>query len=147
MISSKILLKNANVIDNNGKLEKNLNIYVVNGKIEKITEGSEQADCETVDCSDLYITSGFVNLHTHSPMNIMKGIAEDISIDNWFNEKIFPYESKLEAEDVYWGAVIAAQEMINNGVTAFADHYFSQESSRGYRNKRRHSTYNIWFGG
>lgn len=128
MISSKILLKNANVIDNNGKLEKNLNIYVVNGKIEKITEGSEQADCETVDCSDLYITSGFVNLHTHSPMNIMKGIAEDISIDNWFNEKIFPYESKLEAEDVYWGAVIAAQEMINNGVTAFADHYFSQES-------------------
>lgn len=128
MISSKILLKNANVIDNNGKLEKNLNIYVVNGKIEKITEGSEQADCETVDCSDLYITPGFVNLHTHSPMNIMKGIAEDISIDNWFNEKIFPYESKLEAEDVYWGAVIAAQEMINNGVTAFADHYFSQES-------------------
>lgn len=128
MINSKILLKNGNIIDDNGRLEKNMNIYVVNGKIEKITEESEQADCETVDCSGLYITPGFVNLHTHSPMNIMKGIAEDISIENWFNEKIFPYESKLEAEDVYWGTVIAAQEMINNGVTAFADHYFSQES-------------------
>ncbi|MGB4438809.1 MAG: hypothetical protein WBJ13_06185 [Sedimentibacter sp.] len=35
-----------------------------------------------IDCTDLYITPGFVNLHAHSPMNIMKGIAENISIDN-----------------------------------------------------------------
>lgn len=128
MDNSKILLKNGNIIDENGKLVKNQNLYVVDGKIEKISTESESGDYETIDCSNLYITPGFVNLHTHSPMNIMKGIAEDISIDNWFNEKIFPYESKLESEDIYWGAVIAALEMVNNGVTAFADHYFSQES-------------------
>lgn len=125
---SKILLKNGNVIDENGKLEKNLNIYIHNGKIEEISTESAKEDYESIDCTNLYITPGFVNLHTHSPMNIMKGIAEDISIENWFNEKIFPYESKLENENVYWGAVVAAQEMINNGVTAFADHYFSQEA-------------------
>lgn len=128
MNNSKILLKNGNLIDENGRLKKNLNIYVSNGKIEKITDELQNAEYETIDCTDMYITPGFVNLHTHSPMNIMKGIAEDISIENWFNEKIFPYESKLEAEDIYWGAVIAAEEMLNNGVTAFADHYFSQES-------------------
>lgn len=128
MSNSKILLKNGNVIDENGKLEKNLNIYVARGKIEKISKETEIGEYETVDCTNMYVTPGFVNLHTHSPMNIMKGIAEDISIENWFNEKIFPYESKLEAEDVYWGTVIAAQEMINNGVTAYADHYFSQDS-------------------
>lgn len=125
---SKILLKNSNVIDENGKFEKNLNIYIHNGKIEEISTESAKEDYESIDCTNFYITPGFVNLHTHSPMNIMKGIAEDISIENWFNEKIFPYESKLENEDVYWGAVVAAQEMINNGVTAFADHYFSQEA-------------------
>lgn len=128
MNNSKMLLKNCHIIDESGKLESNLNIFINNGKIEKISKEPADSDYEIFDCTNLFITPGFVNLHTHSPMNIMKGIAEDISIDNWFNEKIFPYESKLEEEDVYWGTVIAAQEMINNGVTAFADHYFSQEA-------------------
>lgn len=127
-MKTKTLLKNGNIIYENGRLEKNLNIFISGGKIEKISNESNYEDYDIVDCTGMYITPGFINLHAHSPMNIMKGIAEDISIENWFNEKIFPYESKLEAEDVYWGTVIAAQEMINNGVTAFADHYFSQES-------------------
>ncbi len=128
MNKSKILLKNGNIIYEDGRLENNLNIYISDGKIEKISAEIDIKNYEVVDCTDHYITPSFVNLHTHSPMNIMKGIAEDISIDHWFNDRIFPYESKLEEEDVYWGAVIAAQEMINNGVTAFADHYFFQEA-------------------
>lgn len=126
----KILLKNGKIIDENGNVHEKSNILIADGIIEKISASvqNEYMDYEIVDCSNLYITPGFVNLHTHSPMSIMKGIAEDISIDRWFNEKIFPYESKLEAEDVYWGAMLAALEMTDCGVTAFADHYFSQES-------------------
>lgn len=127
-MDKKILLKNGNIIYEDGRLDKNKNIYIEEGKIKRITADKEDGNYENIDCTNLYISPGFVNLHTHSPMNIMKGIAEDISIDNWFNDKIFPYESKLEAEDVYWGTIIAAIEMINNGVTAFADHYFFQES-------------------
>lgn len=128
---NKYLLKNAKIIDENGELKENINLYISNGKIKELIKAENYEfikEFEEIDCTGFYITPSFVNLHTHSPMNIMKGIAEDISIDNWFNEKIFPYESKLEAEDVYWGGVIAAVEMINNGVTAFADHYFYQES-------------------
>ena len=128
MNKSKVLLKNGNIIYEDGRLENNLSIYISDGKIQKISTDFDNQDYEVIDCTNLYITPGFVNLHAHSPMNIMKGIAEDISIDNWFNDRIFPYESKLEEEDVYWGAVIAVQEMINNGVTAFADHYFFQEA-------------------
>ncbi len=124
----RILLKNCKIIDENGKISGNTNIYISDGKIEKISNDVIQSGYEVTDCTGYYITPGFVNLHTHSPMNIMKGIAEDIDIDGWFNEKIFPYESKLKADDVYWGTVIAAAEMIDNGVTAFADHYFAQES-------------------
>ncbi|WP_313344217.1 amidohydrolase family protein [Sedimentibacter sp.] len=125
-MNEKIVLKNGNIIDENGKVTENINVYVSDGKIDKVTREITNGYDE-VDCTGNYITPGFVNLHTHSPMNIMKGIAEDISIDNWFNEKIFPYESKLTNEDIYWGAVIASAEMLNNGVTAFADHYFAQE--------------------
>lgn len=128
MKSSIVLLKNGNVIHEDGKIEYNVDIYISEGKIKEVGKGIEPGAYEVIDCKGMYVTPGFVNLHTHSPMNIMKGIAEDISIENWFNEKIFPYESMLEEDDVYWGAVIAATEMINNGVTAFADHYFSQES-------------------
>ncbi|WP_019228965.1 amidohydrolase family protein [Sedimentibacter sp. B4] len=130
MNSKKILLKNGRIIDERGNVHEVSDMLISDGKIEKISSFSQKdfSDYETVDCSNLYITPGFVNLHTHSPMSIMKGIAEDISIDRWFNEKIFPYESKLEAEDVYWGAMLASLEMIDCGVTAFADHYFNQES-------------------
>lgn len=126
----RVLLKNGKIIDENGKVSENTNIYISGGQIEKISNYETEAPegYEEADCTGCYITPGFVNLHTHSPMNVMKGIAEDVSIDGWFNEKIFPYESKLEAEDVYWGAIIASAEMIDNGVTAFADHYFAQES-------------------
>lgn len=128
MDKSRILLKNSNIIYEDGRLERNKSIYISEGKIKEISAVTDYENCQVIDCTNFYITPGFVNLHTHSPMNIMKGIAEDISIDKWFNERIFPYESKLEEEDVYWGTVIAAQEMINNGVTAFADHYFFQEA-------------------
>ncbi len=127
----KILLKNSKIIDENGELLENVNIYIYRGKIQKISKCNEFEDndgYETVDCKDFYITPGFVNLHTHSPMNILKGIAEDVSINDWFNDRIFPYESKLQPQDVYWGTVLASVEMINNGVTAFADHYFNEES-------------------
>lgn len=126
----KILLKNGNIIDENGNVSENLNVFVSGRKIEKISgnENNESYGYAVIDCRGMYISPSFVNLHAHSPMNILKGIAEDVSIENWFNEKIFPYESKLEKDDVYWGTVLASSEMINNGVTAFADHYFREES-------------------
>ncbi len=127
---NKILLKNGTIIDENGSIIENINVFISNGKIEKLSKSDvlKVSDYEMVDCTGYYITPGFVNLHAHSPMNILKGIAEDVTIDDWFNKKIFPYESKLKAEEIYWGTMLASAEMINNGVTAFADHYFSQES-------------------
>lgn len=124
----KTILKNGNIIDEKGNLLENVDIYISKGKIEELGKIEDTNGCDTIDCTGYYITPSFVNLHAHSPMNILKGIAEDVTIDDWFNKKIFPYESKLKPEEIYWGTALAAVEMINNGVTAFADHYFSQES-------------------
>ncbi len=76
-MTAKILLKNGNIIFEDGRFEKNKNILIDCGKIKKIADEIYEGNCETIDCTNLYITPGFVNLHTHSPMNIMKGIAED----------------------------------------------------------------------
>lgn len=125
---NKTILKNGTIIDENGSLIYDTDILISNGKIEKLGRIDDMVAADIIDCKGLYITPGFVNLHAHAPMNIFKGIAEDVNIDDWFNIKIFPYESKLTAHEVQLGASLACAEMINNGVTAFADHYFCQES-------------------
>ncbi len=57
-------------------------------------------------------------------MSLQRGWAEDLPFDRWLNERIWVAESALTEEDVYWGAALAACEMIRGGVVAFADHYF-----------------------
>lgn len=81
---------------------------------------------ESICCQGLYITPGLINLHSHAAMNIFKGISEDVNADAWFNEMIWPYESRMTDEDVYLGTKLAIAEMVSNGVTAFADHYFGE---------------------
>lgn len=77
-----------------------------------------------IDATDKVVMPGFVNCHAHVPMVLFRGLAEDVSIDRWFNEFIWPLESNLVADDVYWGMLLGAAEMIRAGITTVADHYF-----------------------
>lgn len=132
MEQKRILLKNSNIIDENGIVFQNKDIVIEKGKIQSVADTDELrlADGfdEIIDCSGYYVTPGLTNLHCHCAMNIFKGIAEDVDADSWFNKNIFPYESKLTAEDVYVGTKLGIAEMLNAGVTAFADHYFEEKA-------------------
>ncbi|PKL07396.1 MAG: cytosine deaminase, partial [Spirochaetae bacterium HGW-Spirochaetae-7] len=127
------------MIDRVGEISGPRTVVIENGIVASVTEGQTPAargqtptgrgqtprpGDEVVDCSRLYLSPGLVNLHTHSPMNIFKGIAEDATPDRWFNEEIWPYESTMDGDDVEAGAWLAIAEMLDSGVTAFADHYF-----------------------
>lgn len=79
---------------------------------------------ETLDVANHLLMPGFVNAHTHASMTFERGWAEDLPLDRWFNERVWVVESQLTDEDVYWGALLAAAEMIRSGTVAFADHYF-----------------------
>ncbi|MCR4705534.1 MAG: amidohydrolase family protein [Lachnospiraceae bacterium] len=126
-----ILLKHAALIMEDANCLMDRNLYVSDGRIARIVvadqdDGKLHAD-ETIDCSRFYVSCGMVNMHAHMAMNIFKGIAEDVTSDAWFNEMIFPYESKMTDDDVYLGTKLAIAEMVNNGITAVADHYFGEE--------------------
>lgn len=125
------LLKNASLLNEQAQCIRNQNVYIQDGIISKIISSAEDdGSCtaeEVIDCSKYYVSPGLANLHTHTAMNIFKGIAEDVTADAWFNEMIWPYESKMTDEDVYLGTLLGIAEMLNNGVTVFADHYFSEE--------------------
>jgi len=71
---------------------------------------------------------GLINCHTHVPMTLMRGIAEDKPLNTWLKEAIWPIEAKLTPEDIYAGALLGCLEMIKNGTTCFADMYFQEEA-------------------
>ncbi|MEG1942395.1 MAG: cytosine deaminase, partial [Angelakisella sp.] len=123
----KLLLKGGTLIDENGALSAEKDILIEQGKIAEIAHNIICDDAEQLDCTGKYITSGFAVLHAHSPMHILRGLAEDVHIDDWFNTEIFPYESRLVENDIYLGARLCVAEMLDCGVTAFADHYFGAE--------------------
>ncbi len=69
------------------------------------------------------IFPGLVNAHTHVPMTILRGLAEDLALMTWLTQYIFPVEAKLKREWVYWGTKLSLIEMIKSGITLFCDMY------------------------
>jgi 5-methylthioadenosine/S-adenosylhomocysteine deaminase len=90
----------------------------------------QETAIEVIDCSNCLIMPGLVNAHTHAAMSILRGVADDLPLDKWLNQYIFPSESKHVARDfVRLGTMLSAVEMALAGVTTFADGYFFMEQA------------------
>ncbi len=132
---SKItVFRNVSVLTEDAEHLMNQDVWVRDGKIAVIGSAGdykpaspEEEAAETIEGKGMFLSPGIPNLHVHAAMNIFKGIAEDVTADTWFNEMIWPYESKMTKEDAYVGTLLGICEMINNGVTAMADHYFYED--------------------
>ncbi|MEU0197766.1 MULTISPECIES: amidohydrolase [unclassified Streptomyces] len=105
-------------------------IVVRNGVVEAVTTTAEAAGlpaAERIDARGQVALPGLINCHTHAPMVALRGLAEDLPTEEWFNDVVWPVESNLTAEHVELGARLACAEMIRGGVTCFADHYFAMD--------------------
>lgn len=108
-------------------------ICVQNGAIEYISSADEgtvlpQA-LEVVDAGGGIIMPGLVNTHTHLPMTLFRGLADDLPLDTWLNEHMFPAESQfITPENVKWGTLLACLEMLLSGTTTCGDGYFQEDS-------------------
>ena len=80
-----------------------------------------------IDGSDRVAIPGLVNTHTHAAMTLLRGYADDMPLQEWLSEKIWPLEAHLSGDDVYWGTKLACLEMIKSGTVAFNDMYFFME--------------------
>jgi 5-methylthioadenosine/S-adenosylhomocysteine deaminase len=75
------------------------------------------------------ILPGFINGHTHVPMVLMRGLIDDVTLDDWLRKYIFPAEARNVTEDyVRWGTRLALAEMIRSGTTTFADMYYFEDA-------------------
>lgn len=122
----KILLKN--IIHENVCAD----VEISEGKITRICPaGTLQSDSDTdlVPCDGKVILPGFVNMHTHAAMTLMRGIGEDITFHDWL-DKIWQVEENIDEEYVYNATKVACLEMIKTGTTTFADHYWYMPMAR-----------------
>ena len=83
---------------------------------------------ETIDARGQVLLPGLVNTHTHAPMVMYRGLADDLALMDWLQKYIFPAEAKtVSPEMVRIGTRLAALEMIQSGTTTFADMYYFEE--------------------
>lgn len=93
----------------------------------------DHTDNRVIDCSGLLIMPAFYNTHAHSPMSLMRGFGENMALDDWLNNKIWPFEAHLNSDSIYWGTLLSMAESIKNGIVSTSDmYYFTSDMVRAY---------------
>lgn len=126
------LIKNIAEIHSPFSEVKKEQFILIEDQIIKEIDSMSQLDQNTeydylVDAAGKIVLPGFVNTHTHAAMTLMRGYADDMPLDKWLQNKIWPFEGKMSAEDIYWGTALAVLEMIKTGTTTFSDMYFAMD--------------------
>ncbi|NLM20584.1 MAG: amidohydrolase [Peptococcaceae bacterium] len=108
-------------------------IAVAEDRIVSVGEiGSAPKDFQPdriIDLPQDVVMPGLINTHTHAAMTMLRGYADDMSLMPWLEEKIWPFEAKMTAEDMYWGSALALCEMIRSGTTTMVDMYMFEEET------------------
>lgn len=123
-----MLLKNARFILTPQKVLENQNILIENNEIKEIDSVSDKSG-RVIDASNSVVMPGLINTHTHLSMTLFKGYGEDLPLQQWLQEKIWPIEEKLKDKHCYWASLLGLIEMIKTGTTCFNDLYFHMDET------------------
>jgi 5-methylthioadenosine/S-adenosylhomocysteine deaminase len=127
-----LLLTNAHVLtlDDRFTAYEPGSIAIAAGRILAVGAiDAEYAPAETIDCRGRVVMPGLVNAHTHAPMTLLRGLADDLRLDVWLMGYMMPVERAfVRPEFVALGTKLACAEMIRSGTTCFADMYYFEEA-------------------
>ncbi len=114
------------VVDDGAVAVKGDTIFAVGPRVEI---EAKYAGVQKLDARGKLVLPGLINGHTHVPMTLFRGLKDDVMLDDWLREYIFPAEAKnVNEEFVRWGTRLAAAEMIRSGTTTFADMYYFEDA-------------------
>ena len=105
------------------------NILIEGNRFKDLDAPAEVADAKVLDASGTAILPALYNTHTHAAMTLLRGYADDMPLQKWLQEYIWPFEDRLTPEDVRHGSEIAVKEMVQSGTVFFNDMYFDVEET------------------
>ena len=127
----KKIIYNADIITMNAHMEivHGGSIMIEDGKIKEIAQKKIEADgSEYTDAKGMIVMPGLINTHTHVPMTLLRGYADDLPLFRWLTDFIFPAEAKyMNVENERVASRLAFLEMIKSGTTCFNDMYFFED--------------------
>lgn len=105
-------------------------LIVNEGFIEEVGErvSNDGKFDEVIDCGRNLLMPGFKNAHTHSGMSVLRSLADDLPLDKWLNESIFPVEARMSDDDIYEMIKLSVLEYLTSGITACFDMYLTPYS-------------------
>jgi 5-methylthioadenosine/S-adenosylhomocysteine deaminase len=125
-----IVIEGATVVtvDPKGSVLKDCSIAIEEGKIVEIGGKVEGGAEHVIDGRGRLAMPGLVNCHTHLPMTLLRGVADDMALMTWLQEHIWPIEANLNEEHIRAGSNLGIAEMIRSGTTCFSDMYWHMET-------------------
>ncbi|WP_297092967.1 amidohydrolase family protein, partial [Thermococcus sp.] len=123
-----ILIKNGRVLYGESFEVVEADVLIDGNRIVRVGKNITEPADTVIDAKGKVVSPAFINLHTHSPMGLFRGLADDLPLMDWLQNHIWPREAKLTREYTKVGAYLGALEMIKTGTTAFLDMYFFMDT-------------------
>ena len=127
-----VLFANINIIDQDFQYRENQWVGVEGSRITYLgdkapDEVSAARMGEVYDGENKLLMPAFYNAHAHAPMTLLRGYAENLPLQAWLNDSVFPFEAKITPEDCYWATLLSCAEMARYGVVSFSDMYYHMD--------------------
>ena len=127
-MNNTILIKDALILNPNNFENKKQSLLIKDDLIAEISDEIDDSNVDKIiDAEGKILLPGLINTHTHLSMTLFRGLADDLSLDSWLNDHIWPMEANLNGDYCYIGALLGAVELIKSGTTTFSDMYFYME--------------------
>lgn len=124
-----MLFKNIGYIDAEGNYRDKQWIGTCGSTIAYISDCAPEDEDKTAygeiyDGEGKLLLPAFYDAHAHAPMTLLRGYAENLPLQSWLNDMVFPFEAKITGDDCYWATLLACAEMARYGVVSFSDMYY-----------------------
>lgn len=120
-----MLFHNIRILDEHLEDRQGMYVGVQEDRITYIGDKKPAGDFGAIyDGRNRLLMSGFFNTHAHTPMTLMRGYGENMSLQSWLNDRIFPFETNLTGDDVYYAMLLGIAESLRFGIVSTTDMYY-----------------------
>ncbi|MEF2560403.1 MAG: amidohydrolase [Eggerthellaceae bacterium] len=124
-----MLFEDINTVNASGDHIAHAYVGVRDGRIDYVGKEAPSATYDsTYDGRGKLLMPGLYNAHSHVPMTLLRGMGENMPLDRWLNDAIFPFEALMTDDDSYYGTLLGIAEMLRFGVVSFTDMYYHSEA-------------------